>query len=229
LTPSTGAILDKNLILEVAPSSAGDERKVFGIYPPSLYRGYFVYSRYLGFTSVIRFSAPDIQPAYENMRTLNIYPPGREDRLEIPGSPYQIILSMVKPDDGSNPYMTGRITLLFKVLKGKEVLFTGSAPAGGEFVREGFRLATPDFRRMVITDFIQDYGVYFIWTAIILFIAAGCLWLPIRIFYPRREMVFMHEHDAVNACSRSEGRRRTHAGIFHESLDLLEARRSANP
>ncbi|RII25037.1 MAG: hypothetical protein CXR31_15415 [Geobacter sp.] len=227
LEPSSGAILDKKLILEVAPSTAGDGRKVFELYPPSLYRGYFVYPRYLGFASIIRFSAPGMQSASEIQGTLNIYPPGKEDRLEIPGTPYQIVFSMAKPDDGSDPYMTGRFTLLFKVLKGKDVLFRGNVPAGGEFVNEGFRLAIPDFRRMVITDFIQDYGVLLVWTATLLLIGAGCIWLPVRVFCPRREMVFTYEHDTVNACSRAEGRIRIHAGVFHESLDLLEARRSA--
>ncbi|GFE57814.1 hypothetical protein [Geobacter sp. AOG1] len=229
LEASSGVILDKKLRLEVAPSTAGDGRKVFELYPPSLYRGYFVYPRYLGFVSVIRFSAPGMQSASEIQGALNIYPPGKEDRLEIPGTPYQIVFSMVKPDDGSDPYMTGRFTLLFTVLKGKEVLFRGNAPTGGEFVHEGFRLAIPDFRRMVITDFIQDYGVLLVWTAALLFMGAGCIWLPVRVFLPRREMVFLQEHDAVNACSRAEGRRRTHAGVFHETLDILEARRPSTP
>jgi hypothetical protein len=221
---STGAILDKNLTMEVAPSAAGEGRKVFGIYPPSLYRGYFVYPRYLGFASVIRFSAPDMQSANEKISTLNIYPPGKEDRLEITGTPYQIILSMAKPDNGSSiPYMEEPITLLFKVLKGKDPLFTGSAPVGGEFVRDGFRLAIPDFRRMVITDFIQDYGVYFIWTAIILFFVAVCLWLPIRAFFPRREILFIRQEadDGIRAYSRAEGYESKHSGVFNEALDML--------
>ena len=229
LMKSSGAILDKDLIVEVAQSDAGDGRKIFGLYPPSLYRGYFVYPRYLWIASVIRFSAPDIQPAYEKQSALNIHPPGKEDRLEIPGSPYQIFISLVKPDDGSDPYMTGRITFLFKILKGKNLLFTGSVPTGGEFVQDGYRLAIPDSRRMVKTDFIQDYGVLLIWTAAILFICSGCVWLPVAVFLPRREMVFVREHDVINAFSRTEGRRRIHAGVFHEALDLLEARQSTNP
>jgi hypothetical protein len=229
LKPSSGSILDKNLTMEVAPSEVGDGRKVFGLYPPSLYRGYFVYPRYLGIAAVVRFSAPETQSLYEKRSILNIYPPGKEDRLEIPGSPYRIDFSMAKPDDGSDPYMTGRVTFLFKVLKGKEVIFAGAAPTGGEFAREGYRLAIPDCRRMVITDFIQDYGVLLVWSAAILFIVAGCIWLPVRFFFPRREMHFASEGDTLQACTRAEGRRRIHAGVFNETLDLLEARRSATP
>jgi hypothetical protein len=104
LGTSTGMILDKTLAIEVAPSESGDAKKTFGLYPPSLYRGYFVYPRYLGFAPVIRFSAPDL-PAYETRCALNIYPAGREDGVEIPNSPYRIVFSMAQPDDGSDPYV----------------------------------------------------------------------------------------------------------------------------
>jgi hypothetical protein len=225
LKASSGAILDKILTLEVAPSAAGDGRKAFGLYPPSLYRGYFVYPRYLGIAPVIRFSAPDMQSVFEQRAALNIYPPGREDRLEIPGSPYQIVISMATPDDGSDPYMTGRITFNFKLSKGKDLLMAGSVPAGGELAREGFRLAIPDFKRMVTTDFILDYGVLLVWTAAILFLGAVCIGLPVRVFLPRREMLFTSGADGIRAHSRAEGGRRRHGGVFHEALDLLEVRR----
>lgn len=225
LTASSGAILDKILTMEVAPSAAGDGRKVFGLYPPSLYRGYFVYPRYLGFSPVIRFTAPGMLSVYENQSILNIYPPGKEDRLDIPGTSYRMVISMAAPEDGSDPYVSGRMTFMFKLLKGEEVLFAGNAPAGGEFARDGYRLAFLDCRRMVITDFIRDYGVLLIWLAAFLFSGAGCIWLPVRISTPRREMSFVSGPDVLQACSRAEGGRRKHAGIFHEALDLLEAGR----
>ena len=157
------------------------------MYPPSLYGGSFVYPRYLGLALLLRFSAPDMPTVYETHSFLNSYPPGKEDSVTIPGSPYRIVFSIPEPDAGSDryiSYMTGSVTLQFKLLKGKEVLFTGSAPAGGEFVRDGYRLALPDVRRMVVTDFIGDYGVLFIWAAALFFVAAGCLWLPVRVSSP---------------------------------------------
>jgi hypothetical protein len=228
LGTSTGLILDKTLAIEVAPSESGDARKTFGLYPPSLYRGYFVYPRYLGFAPVIRFSAPDL-PAYETRSTLNIYPAGREDGVEIPNSPYRVVLSMAQPDDGSDPYASGRISYIFKLLKGKELLFTGSVPAGGEFVRDGYRLAIPESSKMVTTDFIRDYGVMLIWMASLLFVAAWCIWLPVRVCIPRCEMLFTFDQDMLRASSRAEGRRRTHAGVFHETLDHLESTRHDTP
>ena len=123
--------------------------------------------------------------------------------------------------------MTGKITLQFKLLKGKDVLFTGSLPGGGEFVRDGYRLSIPDIRRLVVTDYIGDYGVYFIWAAALLFAAAFSLWLPIRLFCPRREMLFRYEPDVIRAWSRAEGGARRHAGVFHEALDLVDARKPA--
>ena len=169
-----------------------------------------------------------MEAVYETHCSLNCYPPGKEDNVAIPGSPYRIVFSTPVPEPGTEryrSYMTGDITLQFKVLKGKDVLFTGSAPAGGEFVRDGYRLALPDIRRLVITDFIGDYGVLFIWSAGLIFVAAGGIWLPIRAFFPRREMLLRFEADLITAYSRAEGRSRKHAGVFHEVLDLVDAKR----
>jgi hypothetical protein len=228
LANSSGPILAKTLTMEVAPSSSRQGKRIFGLYPPSLYGGSFVYPRYLGTAILLRFSAPGMQTGYEKHSILNCYPPGKEDSVVIPGSPYRIVFSIPEPDIGKDRYesfITGSITLQFKLLKGNEVLFTGSAPGGGEFARDGYHLAFPDVRRLVVTDFIRDYGVLFIWAAALLLVAAGCIWLPIRAFFPRREMLFRFGPDATRACSRAEGGARSHAGVFHEALDLVDARK----
>lgn len=228
LADSHGAILSKALAMEVTPPEAGAARRVFGLYPPALYRGAFIYPRYLGIGLFVRFDAPDLPGGYQKHCILNIHPPGKEDSADITGSPYRLIFSLAQPEDGSDPYKTGHMTFLFKLLKGKDVLFAGSAPAGGEFVHDGYRLSFPDARRLVITDFIRDYGVLLIWAAALLFIAAGCLWIPARVFFPRREMLFLREADTVKAFSRAEGGRNKHAGVFHDALDLIEGRHSGN-
>jgi hypothetical protein len=228
LANSSGSILSRALTMEVAPSSSGYGRRIFGLYPPALYGGAFVYPRYLGLALLLRFSAPDLPAGYETHCFLNSYPPGKEASEAIPGSPYRIVFSIPEPDAGSDryiSYMTGNVTLQFKLLKGKDLLFTGSARGGGEFVRDGYRLAFPDIRRLVVTDYIGDYGVFLIWAAALLFVTAGCLWLPIRAFFPRREMLFRFEPDVTRACSRAEGGARNHAGVFHEALDLVDARK----
>ncbi len=228
LANASGLILARTLAIEVASSNSGYGKRTFGLYPPTLYMGSFVYPRYLGIALYFRFSAPDMPAGYETHCSLNCYPPGKEDNVAIPGSPYRIVFSTPVPEPGTEryrSYMTGDITLQFKVLKGKDVLFTGSAPADGEFVRDGYRLALPDIRRLVITDFIGDYGVLFIWSAGLIFVAAGGIWLPIRAFFPRREMLLRFEADLITAYSRAEGRSRKHAGVFHEVLDLVDAKR----
>ena len=230
LANSSGSILSRTLDMEVASSSSGYGKRKFGLYPPSLYGGSFVYPRYLGLALLLRFSAPDLPAGYEKHSFLNCYPPGKEASEEIPGSPYRIVFSIPEPDAGSDryiSYMTGNVTLQFKLFKGKDFLFSGSAPGGGEFVRDGFRLAFPDIRRLVVTDYIGDYGVLFIWAAVLFFVVAGCIWLPIRSFFPRREMLFRYGPDVTRACSRAEGRARRHAGVFHEALDLVDARQKA--
>jgi len=175
----------------------------------------------------MRFSAPDLPAGYETSYTLNCYPPGKEDSVAIPGSSYRIIFSIPEPAPGSDryqSYMENKKILQFKLLKGEDLLFTGSAPAGGEFARDGYRLALPDVRRLVVTDFIGDYGLLCIWGAALFFLVAGCFWLPLRMFFPRREMVFIFESGVTWAGSRAEGGTRRHAGVFHESLDLIAAR-----
>lgn len=225
LEKASGSILDKKLSIQVAGSDSGEGGKTFGIYPPSRYKGAFVYPRYLGVSLLVRFSAPDV-PASETRSILNIYPPGKEAVTAIPASPYRISFSLVNPDDGTNPYMTGRMVFRFKVLKDKEAIFAGTAPSGGEFAQEGYRIALPDARRLVITDFVRDYGVHLIWTAGMLFVVAAGIWLPVRFVFPRREMLFLSGPDAVSAGSRAEGKVRRHGGVFHEALDFLEARKS---
>lgn len=229
LEQSSGAILEKNLTMEAAPSGSGEGRKIFGVYPPSRYEGAFVYPRYLGIALRVRFSAPDLQPYYETQLMMNVYPPGKEYSAQIPGSPYRIVFSLAKPDDGSDPYMTGRMIFPFKILKGKDLLFSGSAAGGGEFARDGYRLALSDARRLVITDFVRDYGVLLIWTSGILFVVAGSIWLPVRVFFPRREMLFRSGAGVIQACSRAEGEGRRHAEVFHEALDILEGWRHDRP
>jgi hypothetical protein len=225
LAKSTGRLLAKSLTMTVAPLERGGSNRTFGLYPPSRINGAFVYPRYLGVGLFFRFSAPDMPDGYQAHSILSIYPPGKEASEEIPGSPYRIIFSLAPSDDGSDPYMTGRMSFLFKLLKGKEVVLTGKAPAGGEFSQGGYSLSFPDSRRLVITDFIHDPGVYLIWISMILFIVAGCVWLPVKIFSPRREMLFRKGPEGYQAWSRAQGRRRMHAGVFHEALDALEPAR----
>lgn len=220
LEEGTGAILAKRLDIVVAGENGA--RETFGLYPPSRYRGAFVYPRYLGLGLLLRFEAPDLNPSFEEFCPLNISRPGKEASQPIPGSPYRILFTLASPGDDSDPYVTGKLQFLFKLVKDKEVVLTGSLPAGGEFARDGYRLQIPDARRVVITDFIRDYGVTLIWTASLLFSGALLIWLPIRLAWPRREMIFRREGAEVVGASLAEGGGRRHAEVFQEALDLLE-------
>lgn len=223
LSESNGAILAKNLEIELSGAEPGDPSRVYGLYPPSRYQGAFLYPRYLGVGILLRFSAPDLQPGFQEFCVLNISRPGKEATQPIPGSPYRIVFSLASPEDGSDPYATGRMVFMFKLLKAKEVVLAGSAPVGGEFAKDGYLLQFPDARRVVITDLIRDYGVTLIWAAFAIYLAAALLWLPVRLLLPRREMHFRAGADSTSGYSRAEGGRRRHAGIFQETLDLLGA------
>jgi hypothetical protein len=226
LTKSSGLFLDKTLAMVLTPADPGEGSRRFGLYPPALYQGAFVYPRYLGIALYCRIAAPDAPAGYEVHCIPNIYPPGKEDNVEIPGSPYRLALSIAPPADASDPFVTGRVILNFKLLKGKDVVLTGSAPGGGEFSGAGYRVSFPEARRLAITDFIRDYGVFLIWASAFLFLFAGCFWLPVRLCWPRRELLFCQQPDAILASSHAEGKRRKHAGVFHESLDYLDVRQS---
>ncbi len=223
---ATGPILANELLMEVANPQGGEEGRSFGVYPPARFDGAFVYPRYLGVALRYRFFAPELPSGYEKSVVLPLHPPGREASTDIAGTAYRITLSLAKPEDGSDPYMTGKMHFLFKLLKGNELLLTGEMPGGGEFSGKGYKLAIPDFRRMVMTDFVSDYGVLLVWWAGGLFVVALVLRMPIRLFFPRREMVFICGGGMMRACSYAEGAHRAHAGVFHEALDLLETSNS---
>jgi hypothetical protein len=221
LKDEPGPLLARSLAIEVA--SQNGERRSFGLYPPARQEGYFVYPRYLGVAPVIRFAAPDLPAAVEQGFILMIYPPGREDTAQLPGTPYRIVMKMASQQDG-DPLVTGRMVLEFRVMKGEQAVFAGSAPIGGEAARDGYRIAFPSFVKVVATDFVEDHGVLLIWSAGVLFALSFLLWLPVRLWLPRQEMLFIAEAGGVRALSRAEGRRRGHAERFHEMLDLIGGR-----
>ena len=216
-----GLFLEKTLSIEVAGKDG--KKRVFGIYLPALYHGFFVYPRYLGIAPLIRFTAPDLPAGFESYVILMIYPPGKEDSAEIPGTGYRIVFSMAKPDVGDDPFRSGRMTLLFRILQGDKPVTSGTLAMGGEFNGNGYRLSSPEFRRVVTTDLVRDHGVIPIWAGALFFSAALLFWLPVRLFFPRREILFMETADVVYACSRAEGGRIMHDGIFLEALDFLDA------
>lgn len=219
LKEEPGLFLERSLDIEVALEQGGTRH--FGLYPPSRHRGFFLYPRYLGIAPLVRFTAPDLPGGFERFVILSVYPPGKEDSAQIPGSPYRIFFQ-IAPEPGPDPFISGRMTLQFRLLKGDEPVFSGSAPIGGEAGRDGYRLAFPEFSRVVITDFVQDPGVLPIWSAGMLLALAFAFWLPVRLWFPRQEMLFLKVPGGGAACSFAEGGRRAHAGRYHELLDLLQ-------
>lgn len=224
LEESQGLILAKKLLVDVS-AAPGQRRSVYGLYPPSLHQGAFVYPRYIGIGLSLGFNAPDMATGYETFSILNIYRRGKEATAIIPGTPYRMIFSLAGTGDETDPLAGGNVSFNFKLLKGNDVVMTGSVPRGGSFVRDGYRIVIVDAKRVVITDFIRDYGVLLIWAAGVLFLLSFCSWLPVRLFSSRGEMLFRVEAGGAVAFFRAEGRRRRHEGVFHEALDLLEAGR----
>jgi len=223
LEPSGGSLLAKTLSIEVAPGDDGEPARSFGLYPPSRYHGSFVYPRYLGIGLRYRLFAPDLPGGAEDRLVLSIYPPGKEDGREVEGTPYRLVFSLAQPADGSDPYTTGNFTAQFKLMRGNDLLCAGSAPAGGAFAKDGYWVEIVEVRRVVVTDFISDRGVYLVWLSSLFFVVAALAWLSVRVVSPRREMVFLSQGEGITASLRAEGRGRQTAGLFHELLDALNS------
>ncbi len=217
-----------NRALTVKLATHDGIRKTFGLYPPSRYQGAFLYPRYLGIAPLVRFSAPDLPGGFETHYILMIYPPGKEDSADIPGTAYRVFFSLAPAESGDDPFITGRMALLFRVLKEKEPVATGRVLLGGESSKGGYRLGFPDFRRVVATDFVRDHGVIPIWMALVFFAAALLWWLPARFISPRREIFFVQGFNGIHAVSRAEGMRIRHGGVFHAALDSLENNRATH-
>ncbi len=214
-------LLARDLTITVGNPAGVQSR--FCLYPPGVVDGRFLYPRYLGVAPLVEFSAPDLRPGVADYYLLMIYPPGREDSITIPDAPYTISIRLVEPVAGEDPYITGRFVFHFKVVKEGALFFEGEAPVGGAFTASGHRIAFPEARKIVATDFIRDYGVPMIWLATLLFVAALLFYLPVRFGNPRREILLLPVNGDIYAFSRAEGRRRKHAEVYHETLDLLAA------
>jgi len=215
-----GLVLSKSLIIESSEPGSG-RREQYGIYPPGRFEGAFVYPRYLGVAAAFRFSAPDFPSGYQQQAPLSIYPPGKEAEVAVPDTDYRLRFSLQPPADGSDPYSTGKLAINFKLLKGTTEVASGTLSSGGEYARDGYRLALLDARRLVITDLIKDRGVVPIWVAGGVFLLAFGYWLVVRLLGPRRELLITWQGETGLALSRAEGRSRRHNEQFHEALDRI--------
>jgi hypothetical protein len=218
-----GIVLDKRLSVRIGGGAGGTRE--FRLYPPGRIGGYFVYPRYLGIAPLVALSAPDLPPRPPSFYTLTLYPPGREDAAEFTGTPYKVRFSLEPPASGADPFVSGEIVLLYRVVRGETVLFEGRMPVGGSVSRDGVTLAIPEVRRLMVTDFIRDHGFLLIWFALLLMAASLLYWVPVRIFAPRVELLFCRDIGRVHAGFRAEGGSREQAGVFHEALDLLSGER----
>lgn len=207
--------------LEMTLTGVDGRRYRYGIYPPGLVDGNFLYPRYLALAPLLRFTLPGVRETFEGYRLVMLYPPGREDNVELSAG-YGAQLSMIQREGMPDPFVSGRFDLHVKLQRGGQLVAEGDAPFGGHFAADGFAVSLLDARRYVVTDMVRDYGVPCIWAAFLLVLLAIMVYLPLRCFWPRREMLFAVNPDgAVSACCAAEGRRRGHEALFHDLLDRV--------
>lgn len=207
--------------LAITMAAPGGGRDNYGIYPPGLFGSRFLYPRYLAVAPELRIAEPGIGVS-EGFQLIMLYPPGREDTVTLSGD-YRLKLAIPPREGMTDPFVSGRFDLLVKVLKGDQLLFEGSVPFGGRFEAGGFAVELLDSRRYVVTDFVRDYGVPFIWMACLAALLAVTIYLPIRLFGPYRFMVFAVAADSaqVVAGCNSEGGRRKNEALFYDLLDNI--------
>ncbi|ACM18442.1 ResB-like family cytochrome c biogenesis protein, putative [Geotalea daltonii FRC-32] len=222
LRQHNGIILSHSLDMDITLGE-GDEASVrkFGVYPPGRINGIFFYPRYLGLAPLIEFTPPESGQVFSSYIKLMIYPPGKEDGVQIPRSPYRISFTIIEPMTGAEPYITGKFNLRFKVLKGNDQVSEGTLPLGGTVSRGGYTLSFPDAKKLVAVDFVKDPGLPLLWIAGLLFLGAIVAYIPIRMFAPRREIIFIQRNGSTEVFSRAEGRAAKHRGILHNMLDHL--------
>jgi hypothetical protein len=215
-----GLLFSRDLAIEITHAALrGLVTRRFGIYPPGLVNGQFLYPRFLGIAALLRFSAPDMQTGISGPVILMIHPPGKEDTVAIEDSPYKLSFRLLPAPGGEDPYITGRFALACRLVSGDRELFDTVLQEGGEVSRNGFTLALPEVRKVAVVDFVHDPGVLFIWGAILMLAVAAVIALVVRIFWPRREVLFIAGEGVTQSFAYAEGRMRGHLGVFHKTLD----------
>jgi hypothetical protein len=218
LTTANGLLLAQRLLIDVAVP--GQSPKIFDIYPPSRSHGRFVYPRYLAVGVAAEVRAPGLAPGQISRHVLQIYPPGREEQADIPGTPFRMHVRLLQTE-GEDQFSSGRFRFFVRLSALDNDVISGEMLPGGILSAQGTSISFPDVRRIALTDMITDPGVIPIWLAGVLFIGGILLWLPVRIISPRCEILVSREGAAVRAHLYTEGNKREHLGVFNEVLDMI--------
>lgn len=207
--------------LTVGLADGEGRQSAFGIYPPGMVGDSFLYPRYLGVAPLLRLNAPGVTEPFEGYQLIMLYPPGREDKVELING-YHAQFVILQRDGMPDPFVSGRYDLHVKLLKGDQLIAEGDIPFGGRFEADGFSVELLGSTRFVVTDLVRDYGVLFIWLASAVALLAFMLYLPLRCLCPRRVMLFFaYSEGRIVACCSSEGKRHRHEALFHDMLDRL--------
>ncbi len=223
LIEDSGILLEKSLGIEVERGGATETLRLF---PPTRIGTRYVYPRYLGLG--IRLAVLSEGSLIDRRNyLLSVYPPGRRDEIEIPGTPYSLGIQLLQ-DPLGDPYATGRFRLLLdsdragKRVGGAECSLPGGFGSGGLL----FRIEAA--HRYVIADIVSDHGVPLIFAGLPLFLLALLFSAGIARLFPRREIRFDRQDSVWRGTLRTETRRREVHSVFYECLDLLQNRPSGS-
>jgi hypothetical protein len=100
--------LKRRLTISLLTPDGG--RDIYGIYPPCISGNSFLYPRYLAVAPLLRIRVPESAESSTDYRLIMIYPPGREDEIELAGD-YRLKLVIRQRAGMADPFVSGRFDL----------------------------------------------------------------------------------------------------------------------
>lgn len=150
---------------------------------------------------------------------MNIFPPGTEDHLQIPGYPHKISVSFYPDHEVKDGKVINRSmnpinpAYAVKVFRNKAVSYSGLLKSGEVAEYEGLRLSFPEFKYWGMFRIVKNSGFAFIWIAFVLFIG-GLAW---RFLFYKREVAIVREASALYLHGNSDYYHR----LFEDRLKML--------
>lgn len=153
---------------------------------------------------------------------LNLFMPGMEDTLTIPGYPHKFMLAYypdarVDKGDVKNVSMNRKNPMIgLRVYRGRLPVFTGLLREREEVSFDGLKVSFPEVKYWGDFSIVKNPGFKFIWIAFAMMVI-GLVW---RFIFFRREVVIVQADDGIKIFLRSEMFPKLFEGRIREIADI---------
>lgn len=160
----------------------------------------------LGYAFRYRLKDKDGHELASGLSRANVYMPGSEDRLTIPGYPHKFIVgyypdARVKDGKVSNVSMNRKNPLIgLRVYRGRLPVFTGLLKEGEEVEFDSLKISFPEVKYWGDFTILKNPGFKFIWMSFTMMLA-GLIW---RFVFFRREVVIVDGDAGLSFYFRSD-------------------------